>query len=292
MARKRYVPLSVHFAHGQTGTALLQELGRDGLLVWVCLIAAAKRSSVPGQFIHLSDAETWEQFGIASDPPKVAFEDVLRVTGRMKQTARRRHGRMLYVTLTHYGDWNDAFRTDIATTQKSSKRAESKPDTTVAEVEVEVEGEREVEVEKKEPRAKKPPAPPSPTFLAHEAIWGKATNQKAKKKRDTDVAALTESVNGLPPEDIEPDLRRRIENLWQRWGGRFEVTANALANNWNLSDTPPRAPLIEKKGAMTLADDWRATADGAMRILDARRNGHAPLTADLDLPALEETYDG
>ena len=292
MAKKRYVPLSVHFAHGQTGTALLQELGRDGLLVWVCLIAAAKRSSVPGQFIHLSDVETWGQFGIAGDPPKVTFEDVLRVTGRMKQTARRRHGRMLYVTLTHYGDWNDAFRTGEATAQKSSKRAQSEPDTTVTEVEVEVEGEREVEVEEKKPRAKKPPAPPSPVDLAADAIWGQATNERAKKKRKTDVAALEQSVNGLPPDDIEQDLRRRVENLWQRWGGKFDITAKALAEHWAESDSLPREPIVEKSRGESISDRVAASRAATYEMLGLTMNGqNGQLDHDLELDALE-AHDG
>lgn len=129
MARQRYVPLGLHFAHGKTGATILAKHGNVGLLVWVCLIAAAKRSTVQGQYIHVSDAETWTNFGLSADPPNFTFESFLTTTGRIKQTSRTRHGQLLYVTLTRWRDWNDEWRRESEATQKARKRAETNPDT-------------------------------------------------------------------------------------------------------------------------------------------------------------------
>ena len=128
MARQRYVPLGLHFAHGNTGTTLMAKLGAKGLLVWVCLIAAAKRGGVQGQYIHVSDQETWTNFGLQADPPEFTFESFLTVTGRLKQTSRTRHGRLLYVTLTRWPEWNKEWKRDQDATQKASKRDESNTD--------------------------------------------------------------------------------------------------------------------------------------------------------------------
>lgn len=123
--RRQYAPLGVRFAHGKTGTALLTELGHSGLLAWVGMIAAAKRSPVQGTVEFVSDEDAWYQFGVLEpEPPAFTVDQLLDVLGRLKQTRRRRSGRVQYVTLTRFEDWNQDVDRELAAERMSRKRAE------------------------------------------------------------------------------------------------------------------------------------------------------------------------
>jgi hypothetical protein len=147
--RRQYVPLSTTFAHRGTGTRLLDKFGKDGLLVWVCLIAAAKRSPEQGT-VELPEGNEWHVLGLQNDPPDFPLTDLLNELGKMKQTSRRAVGRTLYVTLTHFEEWNKKPRNDAEAKRSRRKRATNTADDTRqkrgrsvsdARREVEVEGE-------------------------------------------------------------------------------------------------------------------------------------------------------
>lgn len=131
--KRRYVPLSVTFAHGDTGSYILKHLGRDGLLVWICLIAAVKRGEQEGTFEWISEEDAWRQLGIA-DPATLAFtfEEFLAVTGRIKQTRKTRNraaGHCQHAVLTRWGDWNDDWRRETEAGRKSWNRQGKARDT-------------------------------------------------------------------------------------------------------------------------------------------------------------------
>ena len=154
MARPfRYVPLSVHFATGSTRGRLLTKFSHAGLLTWVCLIAAAKRSRIQGEFTYVSEEQGWEELGLGYPfTPNFTLEEFFRFTGQLKLTRRRRDGERKHVKITGWEEWNDDYGRELDAARKSRKRGENKPDAggtgggqaadgTGTEYEVEAEGE-------------------------------------------------------------------------------------------------------------------------------------------------------
>lgn len=116
-----YAPLSVTFATGKTGTAIQKKHGVEGIAVWAAMIAAGKRGK--GQIVFAHDAD-WIAIGLLS-PPVFTLREFLRTTGNVKQTRTKTHGHVMYVQLTHYGEWNDDAHTQRERERKSSKTQES-----------------------------------------------------------------------------------------------------------------------------------------------------------------------
>ena len=148
--RTRYVPLGVYFAHGATGTRLLKRFGHAGLLVWVCLLAAAKRADIEGTLTYASDGEAWLALGLLEHRPEFTLDTFFTYTGQLKQTRKTRSGQLKHVKITRWEDWNKTWRTELEAEKKSRKRGTNTrtltghyPDNTKqlggTEVEVEVE---------------------------------------------------------------------------------------------------------------------------------------------------------
>jgi hypothetical protein len=116
-----YAPLSVTFATDPMGTRLQEEYGAEGLGVWAAMIAAAKRGR--GQIVFAHDSD-WQAIDILS-PPSFTLRAFLKTTGTMKQTSTKTHGRVLYVLLTRYEDWNDDARRGRERERKACTDAES-----------------------------------------------------------------------------------------------------------------------------------------------------------------------
>lgn len=122
---RQFVPLYVHFAESKLGVALKQEFGAEGLAVWMCLLAAAKRNLPQGTFRYSSESDAWAQLGLLDAQPSFTFEEFLTVTGRMKQTSRTRSGHLSNVTCTQWQHWNDEYGRQKDRERKSRKRAEN-----------------------------------------------------------------------------------------------------------------------------------------------------------------------
>jgi hypothetical protein len=121
--RQQYAPLGVRAPWSKTTDRLHAKFGWTGVLAWHFMILAAKRSNVPGQLTFGGDADFWTLIGMESDPPEIAVDDLLRELGRMKQTSRTRSGRLSYVLLTRFGDWNQSDRRWREAERKRNKRA-------------------------------------------------------------------------------------------------------------------------------------------------------------------------
>lgn len=154
MKRRRYVPMDVNVAFGRFGTKLEAKWGMEGLCTWMLLLAAAKREPAQGTFTYTSEAEAWTKIGATAT--RFSFNEFITFCGRGKQTRRTVSGRVSYVEITGWTDWNNEFRQQADSEQKSRKRAHSRPDTLPTdcrqftdtlptEVEVEVEAESESE---------------------------------------------------------------------------------------------------------------------------------------------------
>lgn len=123
----QYVPLSVTFHTGRTGTAILDEYGLAGLCVWVVMLATAKTERPPGT-IRFSHAEDWGHLGLGGHRPDFELTEFLTFLGRRKLTRTRRSGQVMYVTLTRWEQWNQAVQTEEARLRKSRSRAQSTSD--------------------------------------------------------------------------------------------------------------------------------------------------------------------
>lgn len=239
----RWVPLSCTFAHGTTGTKIMEEHGSMGLLVWVSLIAACKRSLVQGQYEHVSDAETWATFGLSEDPPPFTFEDFLRTTGRLRKTTQRRSGRITYVSLTSWEEWNKTSRRDLDSARKSSKRQETKPDTSRTQnghVADKILPYRDSDIEREIEKKRTPFIPQQEQGLwdALTKACGEVRTGPEHSKRKGNVIDLMEI--GATPDEV----LRRAANLAALWPS-IPVTARSLVNNWSRADHAPKTQTVD-----------------------------------------------
>lgn len=125
--RRQYVPLATHFATAKTGTRIQKDFGVEGLGVWACLLAAAKRSQLQGTFIWHSEEDAWNQLGIEK-APSFTFKSFVYLLGVLKQARTRRIGRESHTTLTRFSEWNHAIRSQHEASRKRSKRAQKTAD--------------------------------------------------------------------------------------------------------------------------------------------------------------------
>lgn len=266
--RRRFVPISVHFAHGSTGTALLEEFGKDGLLVWVCLIAAAKRSAVQGQYIHLSDAETWATFGLASSPPEFSFEDFLKATGKLHQTSRRRSGRVLYVSLTHWDEWNPTRARPSSGAQNTSKTNDfgqtldgSKADEGPPDSDSESDSEHESEEEQDAPA---PPSPPKSAVRTN-PLWDAVASVTAGCEDDvTETAAslIGKTVRELKKVGATPEEVHRRAAAYRRHWPLTDLTPNAMRKWW-----ADMGRWADEQEASSVLPAWVASASPELRAV-------------------------
>lgn len=129
-----YVPLSVRFLTGGTGTRLLERFGRDGPLVWAAFLAACKQERPAGTMRWASEGEAWNKLGLTGYEPDFSFDEFLQETGRMKLTRRHnvrrtRAGRVQDVRITVWERWTHVDKREAERVRKSRIRAQSGWDT-------------------------------------------------------------------------------------------------------------------------------------------------------------------
>jgi hypothetical protein len=147
-----FVPLSVRFATGSTGTAIQDKFGLEGLAVWAAFLAACKLNRPEGEISYASEAEGWSILGVAK-PPAFTLNDFFAFTGRLKKTRRTRSGQVTYTVCTPWERWSKEQRQEAERRRKARLREQSKRDTeristgTAAGQKPDLEVEVEVEVE-------------------------------------------------------------------------------------------------------------------------------------------------
>lgn len=125
--RGRYVPMDVNVAFKRFGTKLEKKWGMEGLCAWMLLLAAAKREPVQGTFTYSSESEVWTKLGATA--AGFDFDTFITFCGRNKQTRKTRSGRVTYVEITGWKDWNVEWSREQDAQRKSRKRGVSTPDT-------------------------------------------------------------------------------------------------------------------------------------------------------------------
>jgi hypothetical protein len=128
-----FVPLSVRFLTGATGTKLLEKFGRDGPLVWAAFLAACKENRPQGELTWASEPEVWNRLGLSGYEPDFTFDEFIAYTGRLKLTRRRdvrktRAGRVQHVRITVWERWTQSAQRENERERKARKRAESTAD--------------------------------------------------------------------------------------------------------------------------------------------------------------------
>jgi hypothetical protein len=124
----RFYFVDLDFFHKRTCSRLKTELGPWGVVSFLALIAEAKRGRIPGTLVVTSEPDFWKQLGLYGDELGFDMDAFLRLTGRLKQTSRRRVGRLLHVVLTNHGRWQKDARRQNEREQKASKRRASSAD--------------------------------------------------------------------------------------------------------------------------------------------------------------------
>lgn len=122
--RRRYVPVDTLVAFSPFGAKLNDKWEMEGLCAWMLLLAAAKREPVQGVFTFTSEAEAWTKLGATA--VSFTFDEFLTFCGRNKQTRKRRSGRITYVEITGWQQWNNAYKTQRDDEQKTRKTRENK----------------------------------------------------------------------------------------------------------------------------------------------------------------------
>lgn len=208
----------------------------EGLCTWMLLLAAAKREPNQGTFTFTSEPEAWTKLGATANG--FTFNEFITWCGRAKKTRRTVSGRVSYVEIIGWQQWNDAWEREADNRRKSRKRAQITPDISrnlsgtspeVAGTEVEVEYEVEV----------KPLASPVVT-------------PKKERRRDLawetlldvcgiDQASLTRSGRGPANRALadiraaggaEPDQIRGRAAEFRRRYPEISLTPMALAKHW------------------------------------------------------------
>lgn len=111
--RRRWFAMSADFPFDTAGTRLLDEYGPAGLAVWVCYLAACKRSAIPGRIQYTTDSEAWQTLGFADHDPPFDLNEFWTFTGRLKLTRRTSRGRVQNVAATGWERWQNPNRTRI-----------------------------------------------------------------------------------------------------------------------------------------------------------------------------------
>lgn len=124
--RGRYVPVDVNVAFKRFGTKLQDKWGMEGLCAWMLMLAAAKREPQQGTFTYTSEVEAWTKLGATAT--KFSFNEFITFCGRNKQTRRTASGRISYVEITGWEEWNNEWHREQDAQRKSRKRAHFKPD--------------------------------------------------------------------------------------------------------------------------------------------------------------------
>ena len=120
--RRQWVPIASDLPWTRTTRLLADKFGRDGVLVWMLVLLAAKRSLNQGQFQMLSESEGWNQLGwdeMGFERPAFTLQEFFAYTGKTKRT--RRNTRKV-IQITSWERWNREVRRDQDAAQKRSKR--------------------------------------------------------------------------------------------------------------------------------------------------------------------------
>jgi hypothetical protein len=255
--RRQYVPLVSTFAHGRTAERLLAKFGRDGLLVWVCFIAACKRAPEQGVFEYTSEGDAWATLGLHGYEPEFTLKTFFTYTGRLKKTSRTYTGRVTYVVCTRWEEYALGVDRELDAARKRRKRgtktpdieqteAGQRPDVNRTEGEVESEGEREVVAAK---AATPKPRKPDPLWDVLEDELGKVETASERGKRNKALKELREI--GATPDG----LLDRIQ-WWRREWPDVSCTATGLVANWSvLAGTPTGSrALAGRRNGMSPAD--------------------------------------
>lgn len=117
--RRRYVPVDTLVAFSRFGAKLNDKWGMEGLCSWMLLLAAAKREPAQGIFTYTSEPEAWTKIGAVAT--SFTFDEFVTFCGRNKQTRKTRSGRITYVEITGWQQWNKAYKTQQDDERKTSK---------------------------------------------------------------------------------------------------------------------------------------------------------------------------
>lgn len=259
-----FVPLSVRFATGVTGTRIQERFGIEGLGVWAALLAAAKVSRPPGEISYASEAEFWATLGLIAPPKGFALDEFLSFLGRLKvtrQSDKRRAGRVQHVRVTSWGRWNDVRKREAERLRKSSKRAESQADTKRTgsgrasghDPDLDL----EVEKEKLRGRSKRSATRANglPSAKQHHL-------EKLLTAAGSDVDAGTRQVfAGFVADLPEASVARALESLAQANGvrDRARYLSGALRSEWEEHGIRKLVRSTRSKGdeeAQAIADAW------------------------------------
>lgn len=126
---QRYARIDVDFAHKRTARRLTEELGIVAPYVFITLILRAKDGIEPGTFVYRSEAVGWEKLGFDPEAMPFTLDEFFTVTGRLRQTSRKRLGDIWNVKLTQYGEWQKDSKRYEEAAKKSRTRGKSAGDT-------------------------------------------------------------------------------------------------------------------------------------------------------------------
>jgi hypothetical protein len=121
----RYFFVDVHFGHKKTCARLLDKFGHAGPLVYLLVLAEAKKNTPAGTFTYESEEAGWRYLGLLEHPPDFTLEAFFAVTGQLKQTRRTRRGRITDVKWTAWGRWQKDWERERVRKTMRRKRAHS-----------------------------------------------------------------------------------------------------------------------------------------------------------------------
>ena len=121
----RFFHVDVQFGHKRTCERLLDRFGHAGPLVFLLVLAEAKKSNPAGTFTYESEEGAWRTLGLMSHRPDFTIDEFFTVLGQYKQTRKTRSGRITNVILTQWGRWQKDWERERVRKTMRRKRAVS-----------------------------------------------------------------------------------------------------------------------------------------------------------------------
>jgi hypothetical protein len=121
----RYFHVDTQFAHKRTCLRLLDKFGHAGPLVYLLVLAEAKKAYPAGTFTYENEEAGWRYLGLLGHQPDFTLEELFTLTGQLKQTRRTRHGRITDVTWTQWGRWQKDWERERVRNTMRRKRGDS-----------------------------------------------------------------------------------------------------------------------------------------------------------------------
>jgi hypothetical protein len=129
--RRRWIAVDIDLLHTPFGKTIMEEFATGGLVAWVSLLGAAKKSHIEGTVHYRSEEGLLAELGLL-DVPLVRpdgepwrMETYLKRLGQLRKVRNRRRGGVRYVTVVRWALWQQSVDSQQSRERMTRSRAEN-----------------------------------------------------------------------------------------------------------------------------------------------------------------------